>query len=251
MAKPYIYPYLIGSHGAKALAEALGTIQVKSNGKYVPRSRHLVINWGSSVIPGWWGALGAARTLNKPQAVANATDKVRAFQLFSAANIPTLDWTTEQATARQWAEAGAKVVCRTLTRASEGRGIVIAGRANEVVAAPLYTRYKAKKYEYRVHAGAGMVFDLQQKRKRSGAPEGGNKYVRNTKNGWVFCRKDINVPEVCQQAAISAVQSLGLDFGAVDIGYGEQGVAVYEVNTAPGLEGRTTTNYVNFFKGQL
>lgn len=248
--KPYIYPYLLGSHGASELAKALSTIQVRPNGKYRPRASHVVINWGNSVIPGWWGELASLRTVNKPQAVANATDKVRAFQLFSANSIPTLEWTISIDVARGWlSEAGAKVICRTLTRASEGRGIVIATTPEEVVFAPLYTKYKKKQFEYRIHAGKGRIFDMQMKRKRNGAPSGS--LVRNAANGWVFCRQGIEVPQVCQNAAINAVQALGLDFGAVDVGFGTQGVAVYEVNTAPGLEGQTTTNYVNFFKGLL
>lgn len=252
--KPYIYPYLLGSHGARELSSKLGTIQVRPNGRYVPKQQHLIINWGNSNIPGWWGELAARLTLNKPQVVANATDKVRAFQLFTANGVPTLDWTTDQAVARGWFQSPeTKVVCRTLTRASEGRGIVVATKPEEIVAAPLYTLYKKKQYEYRVHAGLGRVFDLQMKKRRNGLPkaEGGAQFVRNTENGWVFCRNNIEVPQAVKDAGLQAVQALGLDFGAVDIGFGAAGVAVYEVNTAPGLEGQTSENYVNFFKGLL
>lgn len=255
MSKPYIYPYLMGSHGARELSSKLGTIQVRPNGRYRMRPNHLVINWGNSNIPQWWGELASFRTLNKPQAVANASDKIRAFTLFSANGVPTLEWTTSNAVCRDWfADKGTRVVCRTLTRASEGRGIVVATTPDEVVPAPLYTKYKRKQYEYRIHAGQGRVFDMQMKRRKNGLPkaEGGAQFVRNTANGWVFCRQDIVVPEAVKEAGIKAVQALGLDFGAVDIGYSEDGsLAVYEVNTAPGLEGATGENYANFFRSLL
>jgi glutathione synthase/RimK-type ligase-like ATP-grasp enzyme len=42
---------------------------------------------------------------------------------------------------------------------------------------------------------------------------------------------------------------LGLDFGAVDIGHRiiDNKVFVFEVNTAPGIEGTTLQRYVNTF----
>lgn len=248
--KPYIYPYQIGSHGARALAESLETLQVRPNGRYVPKPGHKVINWGNAHIPGWWGELASSITINKPQAVANAIDKIRALQLFNAANVPTLEWTTDINIARGWFGLPCTVVCRTLTRASEGRGIVVAFGPEELVSAPLYTKYKRKQYEYRIHCSSGKVFDMQMKRRKNGLPplEGGARYIRNTANGWVFCRQNINVPEEVKNVGLLAVASLGLDFGAVDIGLSDSGLAVYEVNTAPGLEGQTLTNYVNFLK---
>ena len=253
--KPYVYPHLMGSSGARELARALGTIRVRANGRYKPRSYHTVINWGNTTIPNWWGTLASRCTINKPQAVMNASDKIRAFQLFSANGVPTLDWTTDPNVARGWFNSGdTKVMCRTLTRASEGRGIVVAKKSEELVYAPLYTKYKKKVTEYRVHAGMGKVFDFQMKKRKTGLPPstGPAQYVRNSENGWVFCRNNVILPDGVADAGIRAVQALGLDFGAVDIGVSADGsVAVYEVNTAPGLEGATTINYTNFFKGLL
>jgi len=48
------------------------------------------------------------------------------------------------------------------------------------------------------------------------------------------------------QASVDCINALGLDFGAVDIGIDAQGnVAVFEVNSAPALEGMTLKNYVD------
>jgi D-alanine-D-alanine ligase-like ATP-grasp enzyme len=49
--------------------------------------------------------------------------------------------------------------------------------------------------------------------------------------------------------SISAVNTLGLDFGAVDLIVAKDGrVYVLEVNTAPGIEGITLEKYVKAFQ---
>ena len=65
----------------------------------------------------------------------------------------------------------------------------------------------------------------------------------------MFCREDVHAPQVVLNAAVDAILCLGLDFGAVDIGFHNTiGPCIYEVNTAPGLEGQTLINYVEAFK---
>jgi len=57
---------------------------------------------------------------------------------------------------------------------------------------------------------------------------------------------------VVEQASL-AIAALGLDFGAVDIIWNNhyQLATVLEVNTAPGLEGQTITDYANYFRGLI
>lgn len=255
-----IYPYILGSHGARELARQLGTKCVRPNGTYRVRLRDLVVNWGCSGAPTWWNARALAQTLNKPAHVARAADKVDTFRALEAANVPRVAFTTDRSVAVGWLDSPAfgsalnAVVCRTLTRASEGRGIVLARAAGEVVHAPLYTRYTPKTAEYRVHMYRdGSVIDVQQKKRTQGfSEEGNNKYLRNHANGWVFCRQGVQAPQSVIQAAHQAVVALGLDFGAVDIGYhATHGVHVYEINTAPGIEGTTVTNYANKIRSLL
>lgn len=115
-----------------------------------------------------------------------------------------------------------------------------------MVDAPLYTQYVKKADEYRIHVFDGQVIDIQQKRKRQEVPNEEVDYqIRNLAGGWVFCRDNIDCPSVCSTLAIDAVSALGLTFGAVDIGFNRnEGVGyVYEVNTAPGLEGSTLDSY--------
>jgi hypothetical protein len=166
-------------------------------------------------------------------------------------------WTTSQAVAREWlahpiyGNLKNAVVCRTLTRANSGRGIVVASTTDELVPAPLYTRYKPKVDEYRVHVFTRFgVVDVQQKRRRNGLEDGaGDRYIRSHDNGWVFCRDGVVAPPTLLAECERAVNILGLDFGAVDIGWHPTyGLSIYEINTAPGIEGQTLTNYVNTFR---
>ena len=57
------------------------------------------------------------------------------------------------------------------------------------------------------------------------------------------------VPAEAKTQAQNAVEALGLDFGAVDIILGKNGIwYVLEVNTACGLEGTTLEKYCEQFR---
>lgn len=253
-----VYPYNMNSSSARNLAGALGVARVRQNGQYRWHLGHKVINWGNNNIASWMTPHAVADVWNKPTNVTLAADKKATLIKLGGANVPHPEFTDHGPLAQRWLAnppiyPGLKhaIVCRTLTRANSGRGIVIATTPQEVVPAPLYTRYVPKQDEYRVHVFRELgVIDVQQKRKDSDVtPEERDPYIRNHDAGWVFCREDVNPPQVVLKAAEDAVMALGLDFGAVDIGFHNAiGPCVYEVNTAPGLEGQTLTNYVEAFR---
>ena len=97
------------------------------------------------------------------------------------------------------------------------------------------------------HVWKGTIIDVQEKRRRAGyvSTGDGDSYIRNHHNGWVFCRADIEEPANLRTIARSAIGTLSLDFGAVDIIYNQKSnkLFVLEVNTAPGLEGTTLQKY--------
>lgn len=201
----------------------------------------VLINWGSSdPIPRHI----KCTIINKPTSVAAASDKIQTFYSFKVRNVAHPEWTTVKEVAQEWADDNITVFCRTLTRANSGRGIVIATNSNEVVDAPLYTKYIKKKKEFRVHVFKNQVIDLQEKRRSSNSPDS-DFLIRNHANGFVFCRDNISEPTDLRSTAIQAVSALGLDFGAVDIIYNAHYDKCYalEVNTAPGLEGTTLQSY--------
>lgn len=238
-----ILPYKLSSASAKELAMALG---IKRTSRLLNRPD--VINWGCNDP-------SLTQTINTGPAVAETADKIAAFRMMAAANVPTVEWTTNHVQAQQWYDEGNTVYCRTLTKAFGGRGIVVANKEDGValVRAPLYTKYFKNKEEYRVHVGKTaqgyVVIFAQQKKKRR--EEDVNFKIRNHENGWVFCTEGVDIPEPVRTAALAALASSKLVFGAIDIGFRVRDghAAVFEINTAAGITGKTTAAYAEFFKG--
>jgi hypothetical protein len=255
MSRIIFWPYNLGSQGCKELAHLLGALRVRSNGNYRPRATDVLINWGNGAGARVnWNIHQVGQLLNLPQAVSTASDKLSCLTTLREAGILVpLFGNNRDEMAHLLAEGRVRrVYCRTLTRASEGRGIVVATSTDGLVDAPLYTAgIDGYRDEYRVHVFHGEVIDVVQKRKMSSEKleEEGliyDPHVRNHDKGWVFSREGIDVPESVRQAAIAATVAVGLDFGAVDIIVRRNALSqafVLEINTAPGLEGTTLTRY--------
>ena len=171
-------------------------------------------------------------------------NKTSQYKWFAEKQIPALTFTEEFSVAKKWAEEGETVICRKLTRASEGKGIVVAETPEQVVMAPVYTVYKKKKREFRVHIFKGKVVHILEKRRKSGNGEVDSK-VRNHKNGWVFCSEGVVAPPGLTELALSASNVSSSDFKGVDIGYNEKKneLFVIEVNSAPGITGTNIQRY--------
>ncbi len=251
----YIYPYKLASESARTLREGLSRVLgyrvklVKPDGKFNPRRKDKVINWGNSTLPKWEFN---QRDLNDYTAIQTASNKLESFMSFKLHNVPTPEWTTNLDEAKAWfTKKGTTVLCRTVLNGHSGRGIVVSDNVDQLVPAPLYVKYKKKQTEFRVHVCHGTVIDTQQKKKRNGfkEQEGFNHKIRNHQNGWIYARDGILPSPDRDQLAVNAVKAIGLDFGAVDIIYNELETKYYvlEVNTAPGLDGETINKYVRAF----
>ena len=243
MARIRVQPYKLGSVSGKALARAVGGKRLRLvRTRFQQKARDIVLNWGSKDDRGY-------RYINPPAKVAVAQNKLYTFRVLQEAQVPIPRWTTDAVVAAKWIAKGKTALARTLLCSSGGRGIVVCGPGGTPLpVAPLYTRYVPKKDEYRVHIWRGEVIHVQHKRRRRGF-EGDNNVlrgqIRNYDNGWVFCKEDVVVPVGVTTASLSAVAALGLDFGAVDVGWtaNKERATVYEVNTAPGLQGTTVRKY--------
>lgn len=243
-----VYPYHMGSRSARALARSLNGLRVREAGRYRPRASHVLINWGNPRMPAWVGTGGLPHWLNVPLAVAVAGNKLSAFNMMSESSVRTVPYTPVYQEALAWHEEGSVVVARSLLRGHSGEGITIVNPDEPLPRVPLYTKYVKKMYEYRLHVMRGEVFHVQQKRRMNTErrPEGFSNQVRSHQNGWVYTTEDLVEPNNdCVVQAIVAVRALGLDFGAVDLIYNQRLNENYvlEVNTAPGLEGRTLSVY--------
>ena len=240
------------SNGMRDLARAMGVRRIhRTNSRYVPRSTDVLINWGQSGedydnVPTW---------INKPSAVGIATRKRTCFDMWALSGIPTVSTTGDKLLAANWAMEDGSVMHRSLNCGSQGRGISIHETHETLPDGGFFCRLfgNEENREFRVHVMGGEAIDITQKRRRSrkNGYEGViDPTVRSSSNGWVFCRSRVECPESLEADAIKAVQALGLDFGAVDCavndGTGER--CIYEVNTAPGVEGTTHIIYTERLK---
>jgi hypothetical protein len=172
-------------------------------------------------------------------------DKREQFAAFKQHGVSSPDYCTSPGGIGEF--DGRLVVARHLTNSCEGRGITIFNREDIPPPAPLYTEYIPKKKEFRVHIWNNEVVDVSEKRKRKGFEETRNTQIRNTANGYVFCRTGVIEPTDLRPVACDAVRALGRTYGAVDVIWNEKRnkCFVLEVNARPGIEGTTLNNYVN------
>lgn len=178
-------------------------------------------------------------------------DKLFQYQWFQANQVPGLPFTTSQETVKQWLEEGQTVFARTLTRASEGKGIIILSDAAEITPAPVYTLYRKKKREYRVHVFKDQIVHVLEKRKRKEFNGEVNTKIRNTANGYVFCSDNVVEPPGIRELALKAAKVTNSDFKGVDIGFNEKlnELFVIEVNSAPGIQGTNVDRYIQAICG--
>lgn len=249
-----VYPYKQGSRSAKELANLLGGKVLKLQGsKFRPKAGDTVVNWGSGKVP----EFSPATILNGD--VSSAANKKTSFIKMHQNDVRVPDFVTagqdrvEGRTVKQAAsELGFPVVCRTKLTGHSGEGIVIANTPEELVDAPLYTKYIKKQDEYRVHVIRNPnaehdyhPFFIQRKARKLDVADP-NWQVRNLAGGFVFVETAINeVPQDVLDQAENAVEALGLDFGGVDVIWNqkERKAYVLEINTACGLEERTAARY--------
>lgn len=252
----FVFPYNAHSESVRNL----GFRRIKRDGsRYRYSARHTLINWGCS--PGQHHMLDETPwrdVVNHPGAVHHAKNKLTCFQSLQAQeyNHLVIPWTTDQQQVRQWLSEGHVVFARTSLTGHSGAGIIELSGADAVIPpAPLYTKYIKKKAEFRVHVvdGGPPQVLVTQKVARPGA-EVTNWRVRSHHNGFIFQEPASNLPanliNRLKSLAENAVNLLDLDFGAVDIIWNEQTNHLYflEVNTAPGITGRTVDFYRNAFE---
>lgn len=239
------------SNTVKQLVDELNGLLIRREGsKYRYRPHHAVVNWGSSHRP---ACLQGVPVLNPPEAVAHATSKQATFAVLRGAGLQVPDWTTDRGVAQQWLQ-DCKVLGRDLDNGSQGRGITLYPRRGELGNHRFYVKYNKKVREFRVHVFGGQPIFTQEKLRKRGV-EDANKYIRSHGRGWCFVFRhlvDNPVPDETIATGVEAVKALGLDFGAVDVGWHpDTGTTVFEVNTAPGLEESSLAAYTEALRNAL
>ena len=253
----HVYAYRNVSMSARALADNLGTRLISHrNSRFEPSRDKVVINWGANDMPN----LRPCKVINPAGNVARSANKLSFFHMLAhnalGGSIP--QYTDSIETARDWVRDGEMVVCRTILNSHSGRGIVLSVNSEQVIAAPLYTKYIKKRDEYRVHMVRQMEdgidgepkYLVSKKLRDRNVPDNYvNWQIRNHSNGFIYGLEE-DPDERLINMALTTLQILQLDFGAVDIIYnaGQNRFYVLEVNCAPGIVGRTLEFYVDAFK---
>lgn len=175
-------------------------------------------------------------------------NKLQQFNWFKANNIPALEYTTDKQVVADWVGADCTVFGRKYLNSSCGKGIVIIDKTTtgDVPTCPVYTKYKKKKREFRVHVFKDQVVAVVEKKRRKEFNGERDTKIRNLANGYVFVQAVENEPEGLRALALAASKVSPSDFRGVDIGYNEKKdeLFVIEVNSAPGIEGTNVNKYI-------
>ena len=174
-------------------------------------------------------------------------DKLSQYRWFEQQGLSALSYTTDPVVAKAWCEEGDVVIGRKLLSASCGKGIVLLKKGDEWQSCPVYTLYKKKKREFRVHVFKDKVVSIVEKKARSNWEGVRNTHIRNLANGYVFCQDVVDLPPNIHELAIAASKVVASDFKGVDIGFNEKhnDLFIIEVNAAPGIEGTNLNKYVS------
>lgn len=259
MTRVVIFSYKNTSRSARKLQSALDeqnidTLYLYPEKEYRPRHSDLIIGWGSGNWPEWKDrALDINCTwLNQSDTISNSVSKDTAFELFNFDLVPIPHITRDSQEARVMLRDGHIVLARTETEGHDGSGLIVMRHPRDFISADLYTQYEEKTDEFRVHVWQGETFWGQI---REIITDRSNKYyrerpdmqIRTSSNGWTLFVYNRNMPDECKVVAQAAIKALGLDFGAVDIGWNAQTgrAIVYETNTSPELSNRTCDAYVS------
>lgn len=246
----WIAPWRLSSKGAKGVANELNIKRIKPvHSRYRYRSGDKVINWGR-------GHCSFPVVLNQPEAVTFAVNKRRAWDRFHDRGVPTVESTRDRETASAWLLCGSRVYRRETLTGHGGRGVSVLSGDEGVRSiwndnqSYTYTKGFPTNREFRVHVvGDNAVSVLEKKKRRGTNPDP----LIRSHGDWVFCCNNLDsYPEVVKEQAIAAVKALGLDFGGVDIALDcGNNVCVFEVNSAPGLEGTSVRLFAEALKRQL
>lgn len=254
MKRIILYPYSMKCEGYGLLRDTLrkmlgedAVLGVHPDGKYVPKSNDLIVDWGFSKGPNWAAKTKPEQLLNPWHVIGNAVHKHTALYHMKLAMVEVPDFTTSAKEAAYWVSQEIPIVQRTMVKGSKGEGASVAHTPKEFDPfAKLYTKLIPKKREFRVHVFQNKVIDKHEKIYLGKNPKEFEIMVSATEEQdgkWEWKRSGVILPNTAVVESVKAVKSLGLDFGGVDVVTDASGRAfILEVNTAPWL-GTTTVKY--------
>ncbi|MDE2098607.1 MAG: hypothetical protein KGL39_15240 [Patescibacteria group bacterium] len=232
----------------EVLAQALGIDHGETTGAFV-RAQAFdggLIRWGSRVDT---LVDAAVRVLNPVAAIERASHKLMSLEILRDRGIPVPDFDTDPEALVE--RAGYPILGRRIQHA-RATDVVLCLQRRDWVRRPrdYYVAYVPTNREYRLHVAGGEVIRIQGKY-LDVSPDY-LPWVRNYATGHRFRAPRRRLHMTRLEAAVAAVEALGLDFGAVDLIVSDSGAHyVLEVNTSPSCSPRTGAAYVSSFARML
>jgi glutathione synthase/RimK-type ligase-like ATP-grasp enzyme len=185
--------------------------------------------------------------LNSADAISRASDKLLTLELLNTSQ-PHFEFTTDVDVVHEDVVESDATWFGRAKRGFGGRdiGIINQEHAENIdLPFPFYTKYVDNSLELRFHVFKGEVIRYQKKCKRDGSTD--DSCIKNHANGYIFQTPELRPNQERFDAAVRAVNILGLDFGAVDLivpHNNPRASVVLEVNTAPACSPLTLSAYV-------
>jgi hypothetical protein len=218
----------------KFMARQLG---IQSCGMNAPvETLDFLLRWGSrKPMP------SAGIELNNATAIRNASDKLLAYSILKKAGLRTVFMTPDFDEARRNSHG----IVFGRNRSGFGGKDIVVYRGDERPSRhhDFYTPWLDAPREVRIHVVRDKVVRVQGK--YLDFPEkAGENLIKNYAHGYRFRSPKQELHHRRRNDAILAVQSLGLDFGAVDmLIWGDRDHYILEVNTAPACSPLTARCY--------
>lgn len=241
-----IYSYIKKSKTLVSIQECLdNTIIVRHNEKFKPKDNDVIIFWGTSRHPSWYmNSIDNPKILliNNPSSISIARNKYKTFKILSNNNVLTPCFTADKSIASSFKRP---FIVREILNGHSGTGIHIIKEGDEILNGKLYVEYIDKEKEYRVHIFNDEAIKISRKIARKSV-DFHDEFVWCHNNGYYFNKVRLNEDAI--NVAKEAISTVGLNFGAVDIVKKDDKYYVLEINTAPGLQGKSIEVYVESIK---
>jgi predicted ATP-grasp superfamily ATP-dependent carboligase len=224
----YFLYHKVSSKTGKKLGTALG---IRRGQGRTAEQRPPLIRWGNAA------EFNAPTILNQRNAILNASDKLQALTILAEAGVRVPEF-------QRHAPFDDGTWFGRSRHGYGGRDIAVYSGHAAYGHHDFFSRYVPNKREYRIHVFKGEIIRLQGKW-LDFPDQQTSPYIQNAANGFRFRTPNFALRPERTEMAIKAVEALGLDFGAVDLLVGEDGLTyVLEVNTAPGCSPMTARAYV-------
>lgn len=221
---------------SRPTGELLAAMLQLPHGLIIPGelNRDILIRWGSRVD--WEEDYRYKKTVNKASAIQLCSNKIAASETMrdwvkttkELINVPPFSTDPHQLIE----DYGYPILGRKKQHA-RGTDIKLILQERDLrKPCDYYSVYIPTKREYRLHVVGDKVIRIQGK--FLDRPEQAVSHIRNYATGYRFRKPRLRLKPDRLTMAVSAVKSLGLDFGAVDLLVADDGLGyVLEVNTAP------------------